>query len=792
MERQAWVDVLTSLTALDALEARCRRSLPDLLADLALVLRRAPRPLPHDLVWSHPSGARLDHLALALLETALDAYLDALVADPGRLFAVLYNALYWRDAPEGDAHYATSGAPRDDRQIWRWMESWRREFEARPHARWLRRIRPPRPTPTALLGWRTAGGAPMLSPDGALLLVTHADALELLDAHTGRSLGPLPRPQGYLGRDHRAHGGFSPKSDRVLTFRDNGATLWSVAPLAPLLTFGPEASALSCAAFSRDGRMVFTGTHGVVRAWDAEDGSPIAVLEAPTGLRELHPCGDDRVLVVDNAWRLWSPRDGELVAPPRPDKKTGALWSVATSRAGDRLIVRSHHALEGFALPAGKRLFRHRLSSQSELDVHPGGELFALRANSQTYELRDAQTGDHRASLPTEHVQRATFDPSGRFLLLRQPRRSALWDLHANAVVAWAWLGVGPGEMSASFSGDGSRLAVGNVDTTLVLDLATLAPVPALSDDAMSPVAFAGAWISPGGSSLWAQTYGGLALWDVVSGRLVRVVPTKHHALRHGRHVLCYRDGELVAVDPETGVDRFVLCVPGDRLEYPKANESDTLLARTRSGLVVGFSLEDGAERYRLPSSSVLALLTPDLFVVRNSDETLGLHAVSTGRELLVLPARSGSEFLLSPDRRWLAVHGFDGYAVEVWELARGGKRHVLSAAYGRPSISFSADSARVTVYSSGPTPQSGNSDPDESLDEAALEPGERFLPAADIPAPRLPPRRLKDVAPELAWDRGARSLADALTFPLASGLLVVDVTADQVELYRMEPPSPR
>ena len=154
---------------------------------------------------------------------------------------------------------------------------------------------------------------------------------------------------------------------------------------------------------------------------------------------------------------------------------------------------------------------------------------------------------------------------------------------------------------------------------------------------------------------------------------------------------------------------------------------------------------------------------------------------------MLVLPEREASKFLLSPDRRWLAVH--DDNTVEIWELAPGGRRHVLHAAYGSPSISFSADGGRVAAASSGPTPQSGNSDPDGSFDQAVLEPGDRVLPAAGVPSSPAPSPRLKDVAPELAWDRGARSLAHALACPLPNGLLVGDVTADQVELYRLESP---
>jgi len=781
-EQQAWADVLASLSSLDTLEARCRESVGGLLADLALVLRRAPRPLPHDVVWVHPSGARLDHLALALVETTVDAHQKALQSDPNRLFAVLYNALYWRDAPEADAHYA-SPPPNDDRQIWRWMEAWRREVEARPQARWLRRIRPPRATPTALLGWRTAGGFPALSPDGALVLVTHESSLELLDARSGRSLGQLPRPPEYLGRGRSAHGGFSPTGDRLLTFSDRSATLWSVAPLVELRTYGPAKNAVSCAAFSRDGRVIFTGaSYDAVRAWNAEDGSLVAALETE-GLSGLYACGDDTVVVATHdTWCLWSPRGGDVFTPKADAKR--ALWSVALSPTGDRLFTRSNVALEGFKLPEGTRLFRDASSTHNQVeDVQPGSDLFALLTIG-VCELRDAKTGDICVRLPMEHVQRATFDPSGRFLLVCQHWRSTLWDLDANASIAWAWQSVGTGEGVASFSRDGKRLALGNTDT-MVLDMTTLAPAPAIPDDEPPPSAYSPTSISPTGSSVVTQTKGGLAFWDVATGKRLRVVPTSHYALRHGRHLLYYRDGELVALDPETGLDRFVLAVPGDPLEYPSANASDTLLAHTRSGLVVAFSLDDGSERYRVASKDPLALVAPDLFVIRNPNRTLSVRDVSTGRELLALPAHEGRELELSPDRRWLAVVGAS--TAEVWELAPGGRRHLLHAGYDSLSFSFSADSTSATVYSSAPMPQSGNSDPDESTDTAALEPGEPFLPATQFMPVALPPR-LRDIAPELVWDRGVGSLADAVAYVVPSGLLVVDVTADQVELYRTEP----
>ena len=99
-----------------------------------------------------------------------------------------------------------------------------------------------------------------------------------------------------------------------------------------------------------------------------------------------------------------------------------------------------------------RRLYDTRTSSYITLvDVKQ------MVLDGENFEVRDAKTGAVHVRLPMGHVQRAAFDPSGRFLLLCQHWRSTLWDLDANAPVAWTWQSVGTEQGTPSFSRDGKR-----------------------------------------------------------------------------------------------------------------------------------------------------------------------------------------------------------------------------------------------------------------------------------------------------------------------------------------------
>lgn len=296
------------------------------------------------------------------------------------------------------------------------------------------------------------------------------------------------------------------------------------------------------------------------------------------------------------------------------------------------------------------------------------------------------------------------------------------------------------------------------------------------------------------------HTAKGLAFFSFETGTLRAFVPTSRAALFVGKWVLAHRDTGILLIDPEQGCVRATLSVPGDALEVPEDKNvvGDSLFARTRGGQVALFSLLDGTERYRVPSSSRLTVLTPELFLTHNASGALCVRAVESGAELLVLPERGGTSFLLSPDHRWLAVYGFSdtkersSSTVAVWELVPEGRHHFVRATFDHFSVEFTAKGTMLSVSSVAPTPQSGNSDPEEACDEVSLEPGDAYLCnlgfAASAAVAVVAQRKLRDLAPEVEWDRGGGALGYSDLHELPSGaVFVAEVNRGQLELFQMQ-----
>jgi WD40 repeat protein len=803
-----WARVFSSLSDLETLEARCRSSLRELLEDFAFVLRRAPGPMPAEAFWNQPSGARLDRDALALLETVLDANRDALLHAPARLFPIVYNAIYWVDAPERAEHFDGAHAP-SARQLWKWMEHWRKTFEARPEARWLRCVGPPRPDRTSVRAWRVVGGTRALNRDGVHLLVNpnserrraplfkgvaSPEGLELLDARTGRSLAAFPGC-------HRT-GGFSPGGESLLLLQKRIAQLVRLDTLSTTRELGPMDDYIEHAAFSSDGSVVLTASYTEVRAWRVDDGSCLGTLGPLKYVNKLLPVAEGNALVCgQEGWKLWSYSRGSVLAAQ--DYPGDQIYAIALSPTRDRVVVRTKSAVEGRTLPEGKQLFsvKHRHPSSSHLDFQPRGEAFLLSEREGALTLHDAATGQELRRV-LDSSDWAGFDPTGRFLVACSNGRSLIWDLARNVEAAWAWSGrqnYDYGEQ-AFWSHDCKRLAVDDDDSTLVVEIETLSPATP-QRDGLVPAA-SSCQFSSDGNTLIVDHSAGVSFWSVATGSLRRYVPNSRVHFVNESVVVCRRGDELLVLASD-GSERWALAVAEDHLEDPCWQDSGPmLLARTRKGQIVGFSLEDGRERFRL-SGARLELLAPDLFVAFGADRTLSLRSVESGEELLKLPAVSPSSYwpVLSPDRRWLAVYDRSGSAVDLLELCPGSKRVELHSKERIDDLRFSQDGTALEAINSVDVSSfvGGNSDPVDSIERFPLEPGECFLAKRGFgPSARKPresPLKLEDFASELVWDSGDSkrissmgsysAIKEAVVQRSASGqVFVVD---GRVRLFRLE-----
>ncbi len=762
--------VIASATDLDLAEARCRASIDTLLDDLGFVLRGAPTPLPAEARLDHISGARLDRVALAILETVIDASRELLARDPSRLLPILHDELYWYDAPARAAH-GDAAMPAGERRLWRWMEH-HAAIEVRAGARWLRSLRPPQASHAALPRWRMPGKVRAVSPDGASALVER-DALCLLDLGTGAVR------MTFAGA---AQGRFTPDGAGFVVCDGRSAAFWATATLAPGIVLGPHTSNVQDAVFSRDGQVVFVEASDEVRAYRVVDGARLAT--RPLARRGLLPCGDGALLYDEKCWQQWDPVHDRLSG--------GAItaayadWTAA-SPAGDRVVVHESGTVAGFALPEAEPLFQATGWAYS-VAFHPGGRAFATSEGR----LRDATTGAQTAALPVRDAQALAFDPTGRCLLASYWNRVEIVELAAAAVVAR----VDAARPDVLVSGDGRVVVVNDRHSALIADLTALGSVVHWRDDRRRIRTEWTTRFSPSGATLVVDHEGGIGFWDTARGVIGRFVEAGY--LRAfsatGHRVFAGQGDQLIALWTEDGAEiwRATLTgAPDGRLDadvYPADAQGVVLHGHTRAELVIALGMDDGRERYRL--AGTLALHDRDVFLIRDANG-VHLRAIETGARIATLPGLRGGRFALSPDRRWLAVHD---HAVTLWDLTTGSLRHTRSPAHTFSGFAFRADSAAL-VITSYQTQQSGNQDwnAEESIDVstgARLDEKGWWDHDAEPAAPReIAPGVLRE-GNRLRVDGTLIPLPDeAVVCPAASGDLFVASTAKgRVELFVLTP----
>ena len=539
--------VLAALSDLAWLEARCAASFSTLLDELAWVLRGAPRPLPPGAHLDHPSGAHLERGALLLLEAVVQASAEELARHPGRLFEVVYNTLYWHDAPARAAHHdgtlaAPTGGPGcappaclpTGAAIWCWMEHWRATFEARPGAAWLRRLRPPPEGP--LPSWRVGQGAAQLSPDGRTLLLrrpvpgytssTHADGSA--GPHTHLASQPRLRPAARAWRlGERCP---APEGERFVRYIAERAQLWSNVGLTPLCDLEPHRGAIRRAVFVGQGRLLLTASAREVHAVRGADGVGVASWAGGAGDEDLEamPCDDGLVLLHrPQGALLW-----DLSNEPSPTGMTGPPPEAWTRREG-------------------KVQAAYRLNT----GVYPPGRAYPA-------ELRclDAGTGAARMTLVSPEGINGRVSPDGACLLTYTGKHARLWAADSLAPL-WV-LGPHPETIrSVAFSGDGSVVVLASFRELRAFGVADGAALGALGAESVTSASGAGAGpfaaralplqvsdLQPCGEGRVLFHSEGWRLWDFVHPPTLASQPTGSHAYSAvsptGHRLVQYRQGE--------------------------------------------------------------------------------------------------------------------------------------------------------------------------------------------------------------------------------------------------------
>jgi WD40 repeat protein len=469
------------------------------------------------------------------------------------------------------------------------------------------------------------------APGGGRLVSTSADgSLRIWDVASGRTLHAL---KGHKGPLHDA--AWSPDGELVASCgQDRTVRLWQASSGAELLTLTGHADIVWTVEFVADGLLASADRAGVLKLWDARDGSLRSSVAHPKGIACL----------------IASP-DGRRLAAGRADQRI-SVWSLEALLAGGQ--------------PGPDLELAGHTDGVQDLAFSPDGRRLASSSFDRSVRLWNLETGVQEALLAEhrEYVGGVDFSPDGRLLVTGSEDRSvALWRLpltaperiergHSDVVYA---LAVSP---------DGRRLASGGADRSLRLwdaergaEERVLGPLP----EALRALAF-----RPDGQRLWALG------WD------------------RQLHDFDLKTGEARTLELEGPAD--LMCLPsfdphGGRLAASDYNRRTWI-----------WSLEDGRALMRLQAHEDLvftAAFSPDgrRLATPGWDHSVRLWELSSGAAVRVLAGHAAQveAVAFGPDGESLVSGDWNG-SVRVWELGSGAGRPLAELGDRVISLAVSPD----------------------------------------------------------------------------------------------------
>ena len=396
----------------------------------------------------------------------------------------------------------------------------------------------------------------VFSTDGVLLASGARDEVNLWDVAARQRMASL---EGHTGSVFSVS--FSPDGTYLVSgSRDGEIKLWDVATGEEVATL-ESPDPITSLAFSPDGATVASaGSNRTVRLWDLATQTQSASLSSQSYrvLSLSFGSPDGGILAVgnvDGTVTLWDVATQEVAA--NLEGHGGAVHSVAFSSDGATLLsaaVDGKVRLRDMETGSVAVFSGHR--SLSAMAVAPTRSLLAWGYPDGSVALWDLRTRRREAVLEGHRhdVNSVSFSPDGGLLAVGSPGEVALWHITTRKRIATLeghrrWVhreggstGYSSQVPSLSFSSDGTLLASGALDSTVILwDARKREQVATLE----TPAGVRSVSFSPDGSLLAAgDREGTVILWDV--GTRGRIATLEGHSSEVNA-VLFSPDGRTLA-----------------------------------------------------------------------------------------------------------------------------------------------------------------------------------------------------------------------------------------------------
>jgi WD40 repeat protein/transcriptional regulator with XRE-family HTH domain len=426
---------------------------------------------------------------------------------------------------------------------------------------------------------------------------------------------------------------------------------------------------------------------------------------------------------TSRAERLATSRElaAAAVANLQVDAERSALLALQALDLDDNLEARNalHQVLPELHL---RRTLEADVGGVPDVVFSPDGAHLASLGELAEVKIWETATGREVMTLHDDsfvYGASLAFSPDGRLLAVSGVTTIVIWDaasgekvlaLQGKSVGASVGYNLGTGQIS--FSPDGARLAVANMDGySKVWDLASGAELLALPplDLPAKAIAYSpdGRWLATAGDE------GIVTQWDAADGRELRRLELSGiiHAVAFSRDssqlAAASEDGNATIWDASSG--QQLLSLPPAAGMYDLAFLAGGRLATAgQDGVTRVYNGDTGQLELSLTSgaSTVIGVAgSPDgsLIATSSYDGRVRLWDAGPGHELLTL---SGHQAIVwnvaySPDGQWMASAGVDG-VVNIWDAGSGQLLHALSAGYGGPpgytSLAVSPDGKQLAA----------------------------------------------------------------------------------------------